>query len=350
MPVDFIHNGAASGEVGAILLENGFNANALRPYIGKDGNSYITQTVNGVSRAVRTNATATLRKDEWKALDLVLIEVARERLRAVGDLRAAGLTYVIPNGLGKTVLETETIGDINDASISMDPDRQGENDRPEYELSSLPLPVTHKDFSFSARQIAVSRNTGVPLDMEMLKQSARKVAESNEKLLLGTLDSYTYGGGTIYGYTNWTGRITYTLTSPATSGWTGADLLANLLAMRKESFDAMHYGPFQLYTSPDWDAYLDADYATGYPKTLRSRILEVEGFSGMKTLDYLTDYDILMVQMTSDVIREVIGMDLTTVQWPSNGGMKLNFKVMDILVPQLRADQNSNTGLVHGSV
>jgi len=55
------------------------------------------------------------------------------------------------------------------------------------------------------------------------------------------------------------------------------------------------------------------------------------------------------VQQTSDVIREVVGMDITTVQWEEEGGMRLNFKVMAILVPQLRADFNGNTGIVHGS-
>jgi hypothetical protein len=30
--------------------------------------------------------------------------------------------------------------------------------------------------------------------------------------------------------------------------------------------------------------------------------------------------------------------------------MMLNFKVMAILVPQLRADFNGNTGIVHGAV
>jgi hypothetical protein len=43
-------------------------------------------------------------------------------------------------------------------------------------------------------------------------------------------------------------------------------------------------------------------------------------------------------------------MDVTTVQWDEKGGMKKNFKIMAIIVPQLRADQNSNTGIVHGTV
>ncbi len=40
-------------------------------------------------------------------------------------------------------------------------------------------------------------------------------------------------------------------------------------------------------------------------------------------------------------------MDITTVQWESVGGMRLNFKVMAIQVPQLRADHYGNCGILH---
>ena len=44
-----------------------------------------------------------------------------------------------------------------------------------------------------------------------------------------------------------------------------------------------------------------------------------------------------------------LGADITTVQWESHGGMQINFKVMAIMVPQLRADFTGQTGIVHGS-
>jgi len=42
-------------------------------------------------------------------------------------------------------------------------------------------------------------------------------------------------------------------------------------------------------------------------------------------------------------------MPITTVQWESQGGMRLNFKVMAIQVPQLRADYSSQSGIAHGT-
>ncbi len=66
------------------------------------------------------------------------------------------------------------------------------------------------------------------------------------------------------------------------------------------------------------------------------------------TLDYLTGYQAILVQLTPDVIREVVGMDVTTLQWELHGGMEIRFKVMAIMVPQIRSDINGNTGIVHG--
>ena len=106
--------------------------------------------------------------------------------------------------------------------------------------------------------------------------------------------------------------------------------------------------------STAWDRYLDDDYSTAKgDNTLRERLKAISDITDVRTLDYLdtagTSYIMVLVQMTSEVIREVIGMDITTVQWETRGGMMLNFKVMAILVPQIRADINSRTGIVHGT-
>lgn len=349
--MDLILNGQAQGSVATTLLNNGFDVAALRPWVGKDNRHYIARNNGGKLIAVPTPvANATLRKDEWKILDDAIVMAAKERLRVVADLRAAGLTFNIPNGMGKTILETETVSDITAATISMDPARKGEGDRPEYDLSSLPLPVIHKDFYFNARQIATSRNSGQSIDTTTAQLAARRVAEEAEKLALGVSGSFAYGGGTIYGLTNFPSRITRVLHNPTQSGWTPANTVQDVLAMRQDSLDHYHYGPWVLYCSPAWDQYLDDDYsASKGDNTLRQRLAAIQGLNDIRTADYLTGFQMVLVQQTTDVIREVIGMDVTTVQWETDGGMRLHFKVMAIMVPQLRADHNGNTGIVHGT-
>jgi uncharacterized linocin/CFP29 family protein len=350
---DYILNGQSYGTVAAALMGHNFDPSALRPWIGTDGRHYLTANQEGKPVAVPAPvANATLRKEEWQLLDTAIVAAAKERLRVVADLRGAGLEFNIPNGLGKTVLQTENVGDITNARISMDPAVAGEADRPKYDIVNLPLPVIHKDFYFSARQIATSRNLGASLDTTMAELAARRVAEEAEKLALGTASSFTYGGGTIYGFKNFPSRITHTITAATAGGWTPATLVKEVLAMRQKSINKFHYGPWVIYNSPKWDQYLDDDYSAAKgDNTLRQRLQAISGIQDVRTADFLGDtWDLFLVQMTSDVVRMVVGMDVTTVQWETMGGMQVHFKVMAILVPQLRADANGNTGIVHGSV
>lgn len=348
--MDLILNGQAQGDVASRLLSNGFDMSCLRPWIGADGRTYIARNQGGKVVAMQVNnTTATLRKDEWKIMDDAIVMAAQERLRAVADLRAAGLTFNIPNGMSKTVLETETVSDITPAIVSMDPARSSEGDRPEYDLKNLPLPVIHKDFYFNARQIAVSRAQGSPIDTTMSMLAARQVAEEAEKLVIGNGTSVNYGGGVIYGYTNFPQRITSVdVHRPTVSGWTGKKLVTDVLDMRQASEDALHFGPWILYVAKGWDRYLDEDYSdTKGDKTVRERIKAISGIQDVRTVDHMDDFDLVLVQQTTDVARLVIGMDITTVQWETLGGLRLNFKVMAIMVPQLRSDFYGKTGIVH---
>lgn len=348
--MDYIMNGQAVGNVAAMLMQNQFSPSALRPWVGKDGRSYVVNHAGVV--VPLTNATATLRKDDWILLDDAIVKAAKPRLRAVADLRSRGLQFTIPNGMGKTVLETEKQSDITDAVISMDGLRESTADRPVFDLASLPLPIIHKDFHFSARQIMASRNGGSPLDTTSAELAARRVAEEAEKLLLGVTSSYAYGGGTIFGYTNFPSRLSKTITSPQATGWTPVVTVQEVLQMRLQSQDAFHFGPWVLYVTNDWDVFMDDDYSAAKGDlTLRQRLEMIQGIEEVRTLDFLpSGFDLILVQMTSDVVREVVGMDITTVQWETKGGMQINFKVMAIMVPQLRADFNNNTGIVHGTV
>jgi hypothetical protein len=346
---------AATGNVGAQLLANNMDVNILRPWVGNDGRSYITQSFvdnNGkvVQKAIPlNNATATLRKYEWMQIDEVVVRAVRNRLRLVSDIRAAGLEFKV-NGMSKITLETSTMTKAGRATLSMDPARISEGDRPEFDTALLPLPICHYDFYFNLREIAVSRNGSNPLDTVMVEEAGISVAEELEQLTLGTLPTYSYGGGTVYGLVNFPGRTTVVLTNPTHTSWSGHTLVSEVLQMRQDSMDRKRYGPWVLYVSPNWAGVLDADYsALKGENTVRQRILAVEGISDIRQLDYLTGYQFVLVQMTAQNIRMVIGLELTTIQWDTIGGMRQNFKVMALMVPQLRVDGDGNSGIVHGT-
>lgn len=354
MAVDYLLNGQAYGDVATRLLHNRFDPRALRPWVSQvDGRSYVTLNQGGKLQNVPLigNAAATLTYDEWKYFDRVITRAGRPRMRAYSDLRAASSTLVIPNAMGKTVIQSQTVGRITPATISMDGARRGERDRPHVDTVLMPIPIIHKDFSFTLREIEESRNGAVPLDTTMAEEASERCSEEAEKLLLGVSASYTYGGGTIYGYTNFPGRLTKTLTLPTAGGWTPNTLLMEIMDMRQKAYDKGYTGPFMMYVSPNFDTYLDSDYSTLKGDiTLRDRILKLSNITDIRTLDWLsTGYKVLLVQMTPNVARAVVGMDLTSMQWETEGGMILNFKVMCILLAQLRGDIYGGTGIVDGT-
>lgn len=378
MFVDFVLNGQGYGEVAERLTASRFDPGLYRPYIDSKGQRCVTvntgrldtngkpiyekrsvaeMIANGISSPV-FNATS-LRKDEWIQLDQVVIKAARQRLSAWSDL-ASSNSYGGFNGMAKTILEHETMSDPGEAIVDMDGISEGRADSPKYQLEGLPLPITHSDFWFSARRLAASRNVGMPLDTTMAEAAGRRVAEKIERTLIGVETGITYGDSTaygrtatVYGYTNFTARNTKTdLTVPL--GSNPEATVQDVLEMRDQLYSDNFYGPFMLYHSTSYDIFLDNDYfrtgGTAVNQSLRQRLEAIQGIQGVRRLDFLTSgYVLIMVQMTSDVARAVNGMDITTVQWEAKGGMQLNFKVMAIMVPQLRADFDGRCGILHAT-
>ena len=380
-----------AGGVGEQLMQCRFDPGLMRPYINENGVKCCTVNTGRIVTNEKTgrrepefeevsvkdlmdsgiynpvfNAVTGLRKDEWIELDNVVIRAARQRLRAFGDLAAAN-TFGGFNGMAKTVLEHETMSDPGQAVVDMDGLTPGPTDSPQFQLEGLPLPITHSDFWFSSRRLATSRNSGTPLDTSMGEAAGRRVAETIEQTTIGTTTGLIYGDGSgiygrtnlssgtapqVYGYTNFPDRNVITgLTAP--TGANGTDILGEWLNIRDALYNDRFYGPYMVYTSANWDEFLDNLFSTAEPSagTLRSRLLEIEDIQDIRRLDFLDSaaFQVIFVQMTPDVARAVDGMGITTVQWETMGGMRVNFKVMAIQVPQLRADFNGRCGIAHAT-
>lgn len=356
MFTDYIVNGQGHGDVG-VAVARGLKPYLHRPFIANDGRSKVVvpftnpQTRRQEWRTQIANAEATLTKNEWELVDQTVLGIARPMMVAFNDLRAIN-TVNIPNAMGVSTFQYQTVNIQGVATLSMDPDRDSERFRPGFELKNLPLPVIHSDGWFSEREIEISRNSGSPLDLTAIEEAARVVAELAEKLTVGTVDSYTYNSGTIYGMTNFPNRLTKTMTNPATGvGWTPSTAVEEVIDMVQDSIDNNFMGPWVLYTSPAWSRYLDNDYSdVKGTQTLRQRLAAIDGISRIQQLQYLgSGYIMVLVQQSGRVARAVVGMMPTTLQWPSNGGMRRHFKVMAILVPQFRADAAGQTGIVHAT-
>lgn len=333
----------ANGSVAQKLLQAKFDVNVLRPWQDDQGRSFITTN----SQKFQANA-STLRKDEWKRLDEVVVKVAPKRRVGTADLIARGLTYSI-GGMGKTVLETEVQSDAMEAQLSMDGATRGKRDRPQYNIGYLPLPITHSDFQISARQLEASRNGNTPLDTTSAELATRRVVEKIETMLFQGASSYAFGGGTIFGYKDYTYRNSVSIGANwDDSAASAATILANVIAMKQAAFDDRYYGPYILYVPPNFELVLDEDYSTSYADvTIRDRLMKLSGIEAIRTCDFISNDEVFLVQMTPDVIRLVEGLGITVLEWESEGGMLINYKVMAIQVPQIRSDYDNRCGIQH---
>jgi uncharacterized linocin/CFP29 family protein len=328
------------GFVANALMNGGFNVQALRPAAPDD-----SIRADGTLRA---NATLQIR--EWIALDNAVVQVARRRLVGIQDLMSRGLTYNLPDAMGVTRLEWQKIGTMTDAEISLSGISVSQNDRQEYGTDALPIPITHKEFTMNIRQLASSRRLGVPLDVSQAELCARIVAEKTETMLF--LGSTVLGSNRpIYGYTTHPNRATGSVTASWATTATGPQMVTDLLAMIQKAKDNNMYGPYALYVPSAVFTRMGNDYVTtaNLAVSIMARLLQVPGLTFIRESKDLTASNVVLVQLTSDVVDLITGMDPTTVQWDSPGGFQVNFKVMCILIPRVKSDFISQSGIVHYS-
>ena len=340
-----------TGSVAQRLIGNGMNIHALRPWIADDGRCYMAVNQGG-KMVPQMVSNATLRFVEWKQYDEAVIREARIRLQGIQDLQSRGLVYNITNGMGKTVLESENLGEFTAAEISMDGLSKTQGDRAGFGTAYLPLPIIHKDYFINTRVLAVSRNVGDALDTTSAELASRQVAEKMEDMLFNGTGSYSFGGGTIYGYTDFGNRNTLDLAANwDASGVTAEDIVQDVLAMKQALIGDRMYGPYVLYVPTAYETVLARDYfpvgSTTSNKTIRQRILEIANIQAVTIIDKLAANNVLLIQMTSDVVRIVNGMEIAPVEWQEQGGMVLHYKVMGIKVPQIRSTQAGRCGIAH---
>lgn len=310
------------------------------------------------------NATS-MRKEQWIELDRTVVKEYRTKLTAWDDLMKAN-SFGGFNGMARLTMEYEAMSDPGSAVVDMDGLGEGNQDSPLFKLRSMPLPITHSDFWFSERRLEISGNGGMPFDTTMAEAGARRIGESIERTTIGTTTGVTYGtetagygahdgNSTVYGYLTHPHIFTKAdFTAPTAGGWvpdtTYNELLTAIATMKASGV----YGPYQIYFSTDWFKYMSRAYSVAggnhSGETLISMLQKLPGVSGVKELEYLTStFTFIIIKMTSEVARAVNGRDITTLQWPSQGGMRTNFKIMAIQVPQIRSSYSNVCGIMKGT-
>jgi uncharacterized linocin/CFP29 family protein len=353
MAVDFgLQNldGYNSDGVADALMRFDGDPGALRPWLGRDGKARITVHRRGQPRNYVVNAPTALPYDAYKFFDSVIVEEARRPLVVWDDLQNSGLGRTIPNAMSYSVIQHQKMTSYQKAVLSMSPLRKGERARPQIEPVLMPLPIFHVDFSFDIREIMQARRAGWDLDTTQAEEGARSIGEDLEDLVVGTLGTYSYGGGTIYGLTNHPSRIVTTHVIPTTGGWTPAAAYNSILAHIKLLTDNNFGGPFGVYFSNDWWTYLNQDYSAAYPGvTLEGKVNGLRNIRWMKTLPRLAGYVILIVRLSRGTVQALTGLELQTLRWGTHGGMELNFKIMCIKLPRVMDNADGDAAILHST-
>lgn len=339
------------------------------------------------------NATA-LRKEEWLQVDEEVLLAARLPMRAWADLVASSQLSV--DGMSTMIMEHETMNDPGIAVIDMDGLGEDRNDGPQFGLQGLPLPVYHSGFFLSRRFLNISRKKGSGLDSIQMEACGRRIGEALEKVTIGVETGITYGGAstqvggygtgkaanrtsTVYGYLNFTERLTKTnVTAPTDGGWVPTTTVSDFLACIEQLRNNKFTGPFMVYSSGDWDRYLDGDYyyaltsgAVAPVRTLRERLMQIKDIVDIRRLEFMPDsatrfalsgtlkapenitvanpFTLIFVQLQKNTARAVQGAPITTIQWETRGGWQINFQTYTIAAPQLRADFHGSCGILQAT-
>lgn len=314
------------------------------------GEQYLAQLSRGEPMSPEAlRSCDTLSHEAWIHFD---DEIGREgiiRLRAVADLIERGLTDPVPNAMGQPLIQFQKISDMEPAQVSLDATARTESHRITVEQGFLPLPIIHSDWDVGIRELAASRDSDIPLESTQAGLAGRRVAERMEDLLIN--GGPTFEGNAIFGYLTHPDRNTAGF--GVNGNWsqaakTGDNILTDVLTMKQGSIDDRFYGPWGLYVPTAYDTVLDGEFSDQYPRTIRSRLLEVEGLESIRVVDQLPDDNIAFVQLTSDVVKIKDGEPMQTVQWDVLPGA-VTFRAMAIQVPLIRSTKANRSGVFHMS-
>lgn len=294
--------------------------------------------------ALRTNTL--LHKDEWELLDSRVVQISANVLNAIADLKAMGLTTEL-GGLGVYVSQYEQVSDMSDANVNMAVETDDEEDRLDFPLVSVPVPIVSKGFRIDARSLAATRRNGGALDTTHVDTATRKVAEKLEEIFFSG-STLVQRGQAIYGVTNHPSR---NIVAGGADWGTATNIYPNVLAMIGALQADNFFGPYRLYVHPtqfnEMHA-LSANTSTAIIDIVQ-RQLPGFGLGSVKASNYVTAGQAVMVNMTSDVVDLAIGQDIAPVEWETKGGLVTHFKILCAQIPRIKSDAAGRSGVAHMS-
>ena len=304
----------------------------------------------------RFHVNALLRQDDWRMIDDAVNRVVRQELHVLNDLAQYNLVRP-PAGLGLMFSSYEQQSELTTANIDMAADTQAEASKLVHATINVPIPIIHKEFSLNARVLANSRMTRPEgLDVSHAESAARRVLEAAEGLIINGA-TLTVNGSSIYGFTNAPYRITDTATNFGGGAWsTAGNAYKTIVGMIGQLEAKGYYGPYGVYVANNLHTKLNNLLSTDSGMSELGVIMNNLGMATtggrlayVKPSRSLTAGNLVVFQLTSDVVDVATGVGLTTVQWEEQGRLTSHFRVMMAMAPRVKSDLGDNTGVAHAT-
>ena len=299
--------------------------------------------------AMRANTSlitnGTLRHEDYISWDEKMVAVARNRLTVIQDLNTYGLVdsnYT----LGDEIAKYEKLSDMTAGNVDMDGVTPGQRDRLVFTQTGVPIPIFHKDFQLNRRQILSSQNRpGANLPTLGIETATKIVAEDLESMVWNGLPNLVVGGYQIYGLTNHPNRNTVAAAAPWGGG--GDTPVADVEGMLAAAYADKFYGPFVLYVSKDKWAFIQGDYSANKgDRTFMERFMAFSDIVAVRPGDGLPDGNVILVQMTTDVIELKVAQELMNFEQPQVNAYQHDFEVMAAMAVAVKSDSSGNCGVV----
>lgn len=304
-------------------------------------------------KQIVANAT-TLEEDEWETISDRVVQVYHENLVGIGDLQNAGLVRNL--SLATVVDVWQDVTAFSEADVSMDGEAGSEEDRVEYSSNRVPIPIIHKDFKVSERELMSSRQLGNDLRTDNVAAATRQVTEKLEDILFNgwtpVIRDSDGDTASIDGYTTHSDRNTVSGSDWGTAGNIRDDIVSMLDALDDDNRSPGDTG-FWLYIAPtQWQEFRSAVDPDGDGNmTVRERVLNEfdQEIGAVRRAEFLSAGEAVMVDPKPDVVELAQAEDVQTVEWQSGSGMTNYFKVLAAMAPEIKSDSGGRSGIAHAT-
>lgn len=280
-----------------------------------------------------------LRKDEWEELDAEVVMAAGPRTGRIARMPQQPL-----GGIGTLVSQWNVSSQMTAAQASISGRSRGEQDRADYSLAGVPIPVVWKEFHIGERELAASRNAGDGIDRTSAFEAGRVVAEKTTDMLFNGAPEVVLNASTVVGFTTHANRNTGTA---AGDFGTIANIRTTVINMINAAAGDNYHGPFVLDVATTQYIEMLARYTDGSGQTALETVEALPQIDAVLPSDQLTAGSLTLTQNTRNVQDWAEAMAITLVEWMSGDGMTHLFRVMTIAAPRIKADYATQSGIVH---